>query len=487
MSSVPRATTRATRRSRTCYDSFIVNELAFAELCGNCRNYLQIPYKKKKQNEMGKRDYHCTTPGKTSKIIGLPSDTPVTKRPAPLVDSGECDTINLPPPVKKKTKYKEINSELRHSIEAAERAKLVLQLKLDEANTMNKRLSEQLNQECFANCCLKEELEAAKDELAAVNSEKEQLLLSEASANETINFYRNKCRSLVERDRRLDSIDPFEAAASLMTELLLQDVPGDEIVCGFLMALLSRKFKNKTIKFLLSQEMHLRSLFDSIGKKKYVELQEKFKPWVCLRELDFVATVSFRGYEVIRRIEFSNEESDKYMRGLFKSRQELSRLSRKLEEHGAQFLPYSITENSVSFDVYAAVRFILEKFGLWSYVENEDLVTVAATVDGGDLAWKLTQVSGGIKICDPKAINPLTGEKLFGECGTKCVQSRYVCFPLKVHIAKDNGNYDKHLSVFFHDLESLEDDYIYGLQFSQGADMSSLQKTLKRGTYILIF
>jgi hypothetical protein len=110
---------------------------------------LQVPYKKKKQNEMGKRDYHCTTPGKSSKIISLPSQTPVTKRPAPLVDSGKCDTINLPPPVKKKTKYKEINSELRNSIEAAEHTNLVLQLKLDEANIMNMTLSEQLNEECW--------------------------------------------------------------------------------------------------------------------------------------------------------------------------------------------------------------------------------------------------------------------------------------------------------------------------------------------------
>jgi hypothetical protein len=28
------------------------------------------------------------------------------------------------------------------------------------------------------------------------------------------------------------------------------------------------------------------------------------------------------------------------------------------------------------------VKFILEKFGLWRYVAIEDLVTVAATIDG---------------------------------------------------------------------------------------------------------
>jgi hypothetical protein len=39
---------------------------------------------------------------------------------------------------------------------------------------MNMTLSGKLNEECVANCCLKEELEATKDELAAVKDEKEQ-------------------------------------------------------------------------------------------------------------------------------------------------------------------------------------------------------------------------------------------------------------------------------------------------------------------------
>jgi hypothetical protein len=76
--------------------------------------------------------------------------------------------------------------------------------------------------------------------------------LSEASANEAINFFRNKYRSLVARGCRLKSIDPFQAVASLMME------PDDEIICGFMMALLSRKFKKKTIEYLLAQELHLR-------------------------------------------------------------------------------------------------------------------------------------------------------------------------------------------------------------------------------------
>jgi len=61
---------------------------------------------------MGRRDYQCTTPGKTSKIIGLSSTTPVAKRNASSVDSESFDDVKEPPPLRKKVKYKEINSEL---------------------------------------------------------------------------------------------------------------------------------------------------------------------------------------------------------------------------------------------------------------------------------------------------------------------------------------------------------------------------------------
>jgi hypothetical protein len=55
----------------------------------------------------------------------------------------------------------------------------------------------------------------------------------------------------------------------------------------------------------------------------YKELKWKFRPWVCLMELNKVATVSFQGYEVIRRIEFHGEDA-KYQQGLFCNRMELS-------------------------------------------------------------------------------------------------------------------------------------------------------------------
>jgi hypothetical protein len=63
-------------------------------------------------------------------------------------------------------------------------------------------------------------------------------------------------------------------------------------------------------------------------------------------ELDKVATVSFRGYEVIRKIEFYGEES-KYKKGLFYNRMELSRLSRLLEQYGESILPLPLMQLSL--------------------------------------------------------------------------------------------------------------------------------------------
>ncbi len=51
---------------------------------------------------------------------------------------------------------------------------------------------------------------------------------------------------------------------------------------------------------------------------------------------------------------------------------------------------------SIKFDVHTAIKFLMEKHGLWQRVLDGQQVQMAATVDGGELAWKLTQVSAGI-------------------------------------------------------------------------------------------
>jgi hypothetical protein len=138
---------------------------------------------------------------------------------------------------------------------------------------------------------------------------------------------------------------------------------------------MKKKYKKHILYFLLSQEAHLKQVKMHFESKLYKELQQKISACVCLHELDFVATVSFCGYKSIRKIEFNEEENLKYMRGLFKSRAELGRLSHKLENYATTQLPYMLTSNSITFDVQIAIKWLLKKYGLWRYVRRGEMVT----------------------------------------------------------------------------------------------------------------
>ncbi len=99
----------------------------------------------------------------------------------------------------------------------------------------------------------------------------------------------------------------------------------------------------------------------------------------------------------------------------------------------------------------------MQQHGLWDFVERGEIVTMAAPCDGGDLAWKLTQISVGVKIVDPWAIDPCTGDLLFGENGLTKVQSNTVCYPLHYYLAKDNKIfYDNKPSGFLRTLTTLK-------------------------------
>ncbi len=167
---------------------------------------------------------------------------------------------------------------------------------------------------------------------------------------------------------------------------------------------------------------------------------------------------------------------------MYPSRFELGKLCKQLESYGQGLLPFTLHDNSIKFDVKHAIKVLLEKHGLWERMLNNQLVTVSATVDGGDLVWGLTQVSAGVKIVDHKAKDPVTGRLLFSAGGHEKVQSRDNCYPLYIFIAKDNKElYQDHLSRFFWEVDELEEEYKDGLWFCQGADMCSLQKMLGTG------
>jgi len=81
-------------------------------------------------------------------------------------------------------------------------------------------------------------------------------------------------------------------------------------------ALSAKKFKKHVFQAI---QNHIPEVSVQFESKMYKQLRQKFLPWICLRELDLAATVSLRGYDVIRQIEFHMEDKKKYKRGLFQS------------------------------------------------------------------------------------------------------------------------------------------------------------------------
>ena len=83
---------------------------------------------------------------------------------------------------------------------------------------------------------------------------------------------------------------------------------------------------------------------------------------------------------------------------------------------------------------------------------------------------------------DHRTIDPISGTLLFGNSGYDKVQSKYHCYPLYVILSKDNKQlYQTHLSEFFRQVNSVEEEEQEGLVVAQGADMCSLHKTLGVG------
>jgi hypothetical protein len=66
----------------------------------------------------------------------------------------------------------------------------------------------------------------------------------------------------------------------------------------------------------------------------YKQLRYKFRPWICLQQLDLSATVSFQAYDAVSKIEFCVEPNGaKYERGLLYSQHKLTKLCQQLEAY----------------------------------------------------------------------------------------------------------------------------------------------------------
>jgi hypothetical protein len=116
---------------------------------------------------------------------------------------------------------------------------------------------------------------------------------------------------------------------------------------------------------------------------------------------------------------------------------------------------------------------------------NQPPVQFSITLDGADLSQNISHVTAGIKINDPRAVDPISGIPIGMEDSTK-VQSRELCFPLKVLIAKDTKElYHKYFADFFLFFQQVEERGFGEFQrpfiISSPQDLSSFWKCYGKG------
>ena len=147
--------------------------------------------------------------------------------------------------------------------------------------------------------------------------------------------------------------------------------------------------------------------------------------------------------------------------------------------------PYvSINEDGidgVQFHYSKLLDFLLKIFHLDRIAREEGNVKIAITLDGADLSRNIQHVTCGIKIVDPRAVNPMTGIPI----GLEGVQSRDLCFPCKILLTKDTkALYQSHFADFFTWTRKLdkegEGEYKKFLVASP-QDISSFWKCIGRG------
>jgi hypothetical protein len=169
-----------------------------------------------------------------------------------------------------------------------------------------------------------------------------------------------------------------------------------------------------------------------------------FDPWKILKAMDVSGfNLSLAGVEVLRRV----DASGKYERGIIPSKSTLLRSARMVEAAADSHCPFSMIgkvfrdvendEDGFEFDAIKVTATLFEAFGLMSEAKKRP-IELALTSDGAQLTNTLSHVAAGLKFNDMAMCDPISRSPLLLHAPDSLVQSRNLCFPLRIVIAKDN-------------------------------------------------
>jgi hypothetical protein len=149
--------------------------------------------------------------------------------------------------------------------------------------------------------------------------------------------------------------------------------------------------------------------------KKYIfeDHRSSFAPWRVLKVIDLspVGGLNYNGIEMLRKV----EELELYQRGILPSRSSIQKASYELHGIGQELIPFHKKESELGevfqYDFECFIRFILKMFGLHE-ISQTDSVEMCITLDGAELCDGLCHLTAGIKVTDPRVVDPRDGTPL---------------------------------------------------------------------------
>jgi hypothetical protein len=149
-------------------------------------------------------------------------------------------------------------------------------------------------------------------------------------------------------------------------------------------------------------------------------------------------------YGSIEGIRKGVEELSRYEMGVIPSRGTIIRCAKQLEvhaafDHGLEIIEEKTTHGPVfSFEIFNFIRTVLRGFGLIEHAKTGSTsspVVICWTLDYAQLTRELGHLTGGLKIVDPRAVDPVSGNLLLL---TGKFQSRDLSFPCRLAFAKES-------------------------------------------------
>jgi hypothetical protein len=241
--------------------------------------------------------------------------------------------------------------------------------------------------------------------------------------------------------------------------------------------------------------------FDACGGKGKEELvkrvkailrQTVFTPFNIARLMDLTGGVlNLSGYALLRNLETG---AKKYFHGsLLPSVADIQRVFASVERLGDVRAPFKMLSlpsgEAIKFDYEKVLREVIKAYGLETVAQTRG-IRIAQSVDGSNLTKYINHTMGGIKVNDRAAIEPGTESLMFAVAqgeernNVSTVQSRNNCFPLQIHIGREDTQMYLHFKPMFSFLNYLSLNGIGNfkpMNVTTEADLSATWKMTGRG------